>query len=100
MKRLPMLWAAGVALLTVTLAVGYIRAAVADDAMNADMNKVADMLEKGDVDGAKKAAKAIADKSDIDEFMQVFRLRAKKGIGIGAKAGVVKPEEDGIEKKV
>jgi hypothetical protein len=101
MKRLTVLWAASVGLLTVSLVSGHLRAAPAtDDDTNAAMNKVADLLAKGDADAAKKAAKAIADKTDLETFMTGFRPRLDKkgkpwGIGVGEKGTGFQP--DGIE---
>ena len=62
----------------------------------AEVNKIADMLEKKDTAGAEKAAQALAKKvEDIVEVMDLFKPRSKGGIGVGAKAGAVVP--DGIE---
>ena len=97
MKRLTVLWVAGMGILSLTLAVSQTRAAV-DDATNGAINKIADLLEKGDTAGAKKAAKAVADKTDVEIFMTGFALRKKKGIGIGPKANEFTP--DGIELKL
>ena len=58
--------------------------------------RVADLLAKNDHDGAKKEAAAVAKKyEDLQEIMSVFKLRSKKGVGIGSTAGSIKP--DGIE---
>lgn len=56
--------------------------------------KVADLLAKNDQEGAKKEAAAVAKKFELDEIMALFKLRAKKGLGVGPK-GAIKP--DGIE---
>jgi hypothetical protein len=97
MKRLTVLWVAGMGILSLTLAVSQTRAAV-DDETNGAINKIADLLEKGDTAGAKKAAKAVADKTDVETFMTGFALRKKKGIGVGPKANEFTP--DGIELKL
>ena len=61
----------------------------------AEVNKIADMLEKGDKAGAEKAATALAKKlEDVIEVMDLFKPRNKGGIGVG-KPGTVVP--DGIE---
>src|SRR5262249_7522048 len=97
MIRWTILWAAGVGLLAAALAVNHTHAAM-DDETNAAINKIADLLEKGNVDAAKKAAKEVADKNDVETFMDGFKPRNKKGIGVGHKPNVVVP--DGIEKKI
>jgi len=114
MKKLTVLWAAGIGLLILTL-VDHIWAPVGqafqpdvslerltyvaeDGEANGPINQVADLLEKGDVAGAKKAASVVADKNDLDIIMSAFALRKKKGIGVGAPADAIVP--DGIEKKL
>jgi len=67
--------------------------------------KIADLLEAGKTEAAKKEAVALAKKENLDGFkvgslqmlMRPFRLRSNKGFGIGDKPGVIKP--DGIESK-
>jgi hypothetical protein len=64
---------------------------------------VADLVEKGKLDDAKKAgkdvaAKTVAAKGDWETIMHAFKLRSKKGIGVGAMANAVTP--DGIEAKI
>lgn len=63
----------------------------------AELDKIADLLDKGKQDEAKKAAEAFAKSKDFDmaEVMAIFKLRTKGGLGVGAKAGEIKP--DGIE---
>jgi hypothetical protein len=97
MKKLQLLWAAGFGLASVLIVSGYLRAA-GDAAVNAKVNAIADLLQKGDAAGAKKAAKELADKTDVEDFMNAFNLRAKKGIGVGPTANVSIP--DGIERKI
>jgi hypothetical protein len=92
-----MLWAAGMGLASLALAVQPGLADVGGNT-NAGINGVADLLEKGNLDGAKKAAKAVADKDDVETIMYGFKLRTKKGIGVGAQANVAAP--DGIEAKI
>lgn len=90
---------AGVALAAVAAwvaSVGATRAAP-DDAVKGGVQKLADALEKGDADAAKKQATDLA-KEDLHDFMHLFKLRSKQGFGVGAKADVIQP--DGIEDKL
>lgn len=59
--------------------------------------KVADLLEKNDLEAAKKEAAVLAQDKEmgLEEIMELFNLRSKHGLGLGPKAGVIKP--DGIE---
>jgi hypothetical protein len=91
---------AGASLLA--LALGILAAgsgSAADDntekAARAALRKVADLVEKGEMAGAKAAAKDIAKKYELEEVMHAFQLRTKKGEGIGDKPGEFRP--DGIE---
>jgi hypothetical protein len=59
------------------------------------VRKVADMLAKGDKADAAKLAKDLAKNADLDDIMHLFKLRKKKGIGVGKTPGAVVP--DGIE---
>ncbi|MBY0526341.1 MAG: cytochrome c [Gemmataceae bacterium] len=67
------------------------------------IKKIADLLEKGKTDDAKKAAADLAKKAKCDglvqgsceELMHVFAPRGKKGFGVGDKPGMIKP--DGME---
>src|SRR5947209_7069918 len=70
-----------------------------EKAIQAAVLKIAAAVEKNDTAAAKKDAAALAKKvSEIDEVMNVFKLRKKKGLGVGQKAGAVTP--DGIEQKL
>ena len=53
MRRVRFAWVAGVSVLAVALALVDSRAAV-DDATNAAINKLADLIEKGDKEAARK----------------------------------------------
>src|SRR2546430_13944044 len=99
MRRVRFVWLAGVSLLATALALPAGRANL-DEATNAAINKVADLIEKGDMEGAKKAAKTVAKDAagDLETVMSGFKLRSKKGIGVGPKAGVSLP--DGIELRI
>src|SRR5262249_1387304 len=57
--------------------------------VKADVLKLAE--GKGD-------AEAVAKKGELGDFMHLFKLRAKKGLGVGDKAGAITP--DGIEAKL
>jgi hypothetical protein len=97
MKKLATLWVAGIGLLSLTVAEGAFRASE-DGEANGVINKVADLLEKGDAAGAKKAAVAVAAKNEVETIMTAFNLRKKKGIGVGPTANEIMP--DGIEVKI
>ena len=60
--------------------------------------KMADMIDKGDMDGAKKAATTVADKYSLGDTMNVFKPRSRGGIGVG-KEGQYGPN-DGIELQI
>jgi hypothetical protein len=59
--------------------------------------KIADAFQKNDSAGAKKLAESLKDE-DLEDVMHLFKPRKDKGLGIGDKAGAIKP--DGIELKV
>jgi len=59
--------------------------------------KIADAFEKSDAAGAKKLAESLKDE-DLEDVMHLMKPRKDKGLGIGDKAGAIKP--DGIEMKV
>lgn len=86
------------------LVCGFFFFATTEDGRAADKKKVqdallkvADLIEKKDMAGAKKEAAAIAamDKFDLNDVMQFFKPRLKGGLGLGEKAGAISP--DGIE---
>jgi cytochrome c556 len=68
--------------------------------------KIADLIDKGKAEDAKKEAAAIAKKAGFDgnkpgsceSLMHAFAVRATKGFGVGDKPGMIKP--DGIEAKI
>jgi len=74
--------------------------------VKAAVNKIADLLEKGKADDAKKEAEALVKKKNYDPLtvgkfkdpMHVLSLRSKGGFGVGDKAGAWKP--DGIEGQI
>ncbi len=71
--------------------------ATEDKDVKATVLKIADAFEKSDAAGAKKLAESLKDE-DLEDIMHLFKPRKDKGLGIGPKAGAVKP--DGIELKV
>jgi hypothetical protein len=87
-------WLAGVSLLAGALLIASGQAALDDDT-NKAVNAIADKLEKGDVAGAKKDAKAM-DKTDLEDVMHAFKLKKQKGIGL-AKLKDTASAPDGIE---
>jgi hypothetical protein len=77
---------------------GFLTAVGADDKdVKGTVLKIADAIEKNDTAGAKKLAETLKDE-DLEDVMHLFKPRKDKGLGIGDKAGAVKP--DGIELKV
>jgi hypothetical protein len=78
--RVKFVWVTGVSVLAAALAVASSKAAM-DDEVNAAVNAIADKLEKGDLEGAKKAAKDLS-KEDLDSVMHGFKLKKQKGIGL------------------
>jgi hypothetical protein len=91
-----------------SLAIGFLvvgSGGAADDKgdLRIIVQKIADAIEKKDVDGAKKLAEQVA--KDNDELEPVMRLMSKrvpagkaKVFGVGKKPGAISP--DGIEAKV
>jgi cytochrome c556 len=68
-------------------------------AIRDEILKIADAIEKGDADAARKQADALAAKVDVlTDVMALFRLRMRKGIGVGPTPNAIKP--DGIEAKI
>lgn len=54
----------------------------------ADIKKIAEMIKKGDMAGAKKAAAAYAKKNnDVDDLMTAFKPAKKKGLGVADSDG-------------
>jgi len=64
----------------------------------ASIQKIAALIEKGDAAAAANLAKALAKNTDLEDVMNVFKPRKKKGLGVGDKAGAVIP--DGIEQQL
>lgn len=76
------------------------------DDVRAAIMKIADLLDKGKLEDARKEAAALAKKKKYDGgdpgscklLMRAFQYRNKGGFGVGDKPALVKP--DGIEKYV
>jgi cytochrome c556 len=66
--------------------------------LGAAIQKLADTVAKPDVASARKDAEALAKTIELDSVMDLFKLRAKGGLGVGTSPGAVTP--DGIEAKV
>jgi soluble cytochrome b562 len=62
------------------------------------VEKITETVAKGDMDAAKKQAAEAAKKTEIADFMELFKLRAKGGLGVGPAAGAITP--DGVEAQV
>ena len=84
---------------TLSLGTGFLWAVAAaeDKDVKGTVLKIADAFEKNDAAGAKKLAESLKDE-DLEDVMHLMKPRKDKGLGIGSKAGAVKP--DGIELKV
>jgi cytochrome c556 len=90
---------AGAGLLVLGLGILAAGGRAADDKDSRQaLRKAADLIEEGKMDEAKKAAKDIAKKYELDDVMHAFQLRTKKGEGLGDKPGAITP--DGIEAKL
>ncbi len=92
------IWIAGtiVTAMASALLLSGISAAGDNKALKDSIDKIAAALQKGDKDGAKNQAEALAKKlEDVAEAMDLFKPRKKEGYGVGDKPGAVNP--DGIE---
>src|SRR5438132_9639585 len=72
---------------------------VADDKadVRAAVQKVADAVEKGDADTAKKLAEEIAKDQELENVMYLMKKRDSKGkakgyFGVGKQPGAIKPD--------
>jgi hypothetical protein len=91
-----------------SLAIGFVAVATsgaADDKgdLKTTVQKIADAIEKKDLDEAKKLAEDVAKNNELEEVMQLMNKRdplgkAKGRFGVGKKPGSVNP--DGIEAKI
>ena len=87
----------GLAVFGLVLLVGRSGKAGDDSDTAAAINKIADLIAKGDSSGAEKEAKALAKKAEVEEVMPLFKPRKKKGLGVGKAGSPVNP--DGIEQQ-
>ena len=81
-----------------TLAVGLLAAAglmlalgssAVGQGGDGDVKKIAELVKKGDMAGAKKAAEAYAKTNEIEDIMNLFKPANKKGIGVtGSTKGI------------
>ncbi len=75
---------------------GSVTGAGENKAISDGVDKIAAALQKGDKEGAKKQADALAKKiEDFGEAMDLFKPRKKGGLGVGDMPGAIMP--DGIE---
>ena len=63
-----------------------------------DILKLAETIARGDRAGADQQAAEIAKNSQLENVMDLLKLRAKQGLGIGSEPGAIKP--DGIEAQI
>jgi hypothetical protein len=95
------IWLAGLGLFALSMGLFVVGRTSAGEeaAIKAAVTKIAAAIEKGDNASAKALATALAKKVDeIDDVMNVFKPRTKKGFGVGNKPGLIQP--DGIELKL
>jgi hypothetical protein len=79
-------------------AVGPGKAADDDKEAREAIEKLAETVAKGDKDAAKKQAEEVAKKVELSVAMELFKLRAKNGRGVGKNPGAITP--DGIEAQI
>src|SRR6516225_1499935 len=90
-------WVIGVVFLVAAFCVvtdSRSRSRADDGEIRGEILKLADAIEKGG-DANKAQAGAIGKKAELEDVMGLFRLRTKKGFGVGEKPGAITP--DGIE---
>ncbi len=100
-----MKYACRVALGSVSLALGICLLAASGSAADdekSSITKIADLIAKDDLEGAKKEAADVAKKADLEDIMHAYKPRlkdkAKGGLGVGSKPGAIQP--DSIELKI
>lgn len=89
MKRCTWLTALALGLGMWLVTISATHSAAADGDLKSAIDKLAD---------GKGSAADIAKKNELGEVMHLFKLRTKKGWGVGGKAGAITP--DGIEAKL
>jgi cytochrome c556 len=86
-------------LLAATFLAGMTAWAAADkDQVRNDILKLAETVARGDHSAADQKAAEIAKKSQLENVMDLLKLRNKQGLGIGPAPGTMKP--DGIEAQI
>jgi hypothetical protein len=73
-------------------------AAAGKDEVRNDILKLAETIARGDASAADQQAAQIAKKSQLENVMDLLKLRSKEGLGIGPEPGAIKP--DGIEAQI
>jgi hypothetical protein len=73
-------------------------AAADRDQVRNDILKLAETIARGDRSAANQQAAEIAKKTQLENVMDLLKLRAKQGLGVGAQPGAIKP--DGIEAQI
>jgi hypothetical protein len=82
-----------------TLLAGMTAWAAADKGqVRNDIVKLAETIARGDRSAADQQAVQIAKKSQLENVMDLLKLRSKQGLGIGPVPGTIKP--DGIEAQI
>jgi hypothetical protein len=73
-------------------------AAVDKDQVKNDILKLAETIARGDHSAADQQAAEIAKRSQLENVMDLLKLRSKQGLGIGSVPGSMRP--DGIEAQI
>jgi hypothetical protein len=68
------------------------------DQVRDDVIKLAGIIGAKDTQGAKQQAAGIGKRIQLEDAMDLMRLRAKSGLGVGDKPGAIRP--DGIEAQI
>src|SRR5215204_6462390 len=99
MRRIAVMLSVGVSLLAGLVALPGRSGAGVEPKTKEALLKIAAAIEKGSDADATKDAKALAKSiEELNDVMHGFKLRTKKGLGVGSKPGVALP--DGIELKL
>lgn len=89
------IWIGGatVAALALALVLSGTSGAQDNKDLKESVDKIAAALQKGDKEGAKKLAEALAKKTeDIAEVMDLFKPRKKHGFGVGEPGSKIEPD--------
>jgi len=68
------------------------------DHVRNDILKLAETIARGDRAAADQQAAEIAKKSQLENVMDLLKLRVKQGLGVGSQPGSIRP--DGIEAQI